>query len=80
MLDVFHKVFESRVAVISCHLIVEILPESFDAIFVGAVRRQELKRNVAQVMVQCGVDDLAAVDAIVVQNDKDPFGIGIFSF
>ncbi len=67
-------------AVISCHLIVEILPDPFDAIFIGAVRRQELKRNVAQVVGQCGVDDLAAVDAVVVQNYVDPFCIRIFSF
>src|SRR6266516_110450 len=71
--DVGAQVDERGVLVIAGDVGVQVEPEPLDAIFVRAVRRQEMQRDPRQAS-QSSQRYLAAVDAVVVQDEVDVLG------
>ena len=68
-----HELLHSRAPVVSCDVVVQVLPDSFDAVVVRAIRWQEVQPYLARSRrLQCQLDLQAVVDAVVVENEMDP--------
>lgn len=61
---------------IAGHIGVEVLPEAFDPVVVGAVRRKEVELNASE-SSQCAAGLITLVNAVVVEDDVDALGIGV---
>jgi hypothetical protein len=73
-----HELLHSRAPVVSCDVVVQVLPDSFDAIVVRAIRWQEVQPYLAGCRrLQCQSDLLAVVDAVVVENEMDPTSVPV---
>ncbi len=68
-----HEFLHSRTAVVTRDVVVQVFPDSLDAIVVGTVRWQEVELNLARRgQLQCQSDLLAVVDAVAVENEVNP--------
>src|ERR1700693_1593574 len=70
-----HELLHSRAPVVSRHVVVQILPDSFNAIVVRAIRWQEVQPYPAgRRRLQGQLDLVAVVYAVVVENEMNPTG------
>jgi hypothetical protein len=58
---------------------VELEPQAFDPILLGAVRRQEVQSKPTAPLAERRLDDLAAVDCVVVEDQVKHSGTAIAS-
>ena len=64
-----HEFIHRPAGMVTCHIVVEILPSSLDPIRVRAVGRQEMKLHAFSPSTGCRSDGLAAVNLEVVQHE-----------
>ncbi len=68
-----HQCLHSRAPMVSRHIVVEVLPESFDAVVVRTVWWQEVKPDLAGCLrLQRQLNLAAVVYAVVIENEMNP--------
>ena len=68
-----HQCLHSRAPMVSRHVVVEVLPESFDAIVVRTVWWQEVKLDLAgRLRLQRQLNLAAVMYAVVIENEMNP--------
>ena len=73
-MDLGHELFHVLVAMISRHVVVEVLPDSLDPVVVRAIRRQEVEPHLSAPARQGQLHLAAVMDLVVVEDDVDPSG------
>jgi len=77
--DPGQKSADSSAPVVSGHVRVKLEPQAFDAVFVGTVGRQEVQPKSTTPFGERCLDDLAAVDCVVVEDQVKHPGATIVS-
>lgn len=75
----FHEFVHGATPMIASDIGVQVAPDSFDAVVIGAVWWQEVQNDPAIQTCQCSLGLKAAVDTIVVEDQMDAFGLRIIS-
>ena len=74
-LHLFHELLDGPALVVPRDVRVQVLPGAFDAIVIGAVRRQEVELQPPPFLGrQCQANLEAVMDAVVVEDHMDPPG------
>ena len=69
--DFGEQVTDSSAPVVSGHMGVGLEPQAFDPVFVGRVGRQEVQSKPTAPLGQSGLDDFAAVDGVIVEDQVE---------
>ncbi len=77
--DFGHELLQGPADVISSHVVVQIFPNAFDAIVVGAIGRQKVELNSIAQGRQGKLSLATAVNFVVVKNEMNPSCMGIVS-
>ena len=75
--DIPHEFLDGLAAMVAGHVVVEVLPQTLDAIVIRAVRRQEVELHLSLPGGQCQLDLTAVMDLEVVEDDVDPASIRV---